>query len=204
MDNMIIHNDLLFKLKKLIPPKISDLNLNIKNIGFMRFDNDLFDSVYVRCTPLNNCTSIILKFSYINNDFVFAYIYIMYDENVCDVNNPLSIINPNFKFTNEFRYDSELNLDCTYLHYSRAHFKTLKEKSDTKLYNKDGTKVKICEKDGKAYWYSKKQKNFSKYFNFLKSKKFIDNCFGINKCNYLSREDCDSTYLTIGVWKDEK
>ena len=194
---MKFNDNLINKLKKIIPSKIMNLGINMQNTGHMRFDSGLFNSIYIRCEPFDNCISNILKFLYIDDTFVFKNIYLIYDEHVCDINNPLSIINPNPKIMNEFRYDSELNLECKYEHYSRKYFQKLEDKNEIQLYDVENNKVKLCTKDGKIYWFNREKTKFSDYFNFLKKKNFIDECFGIDECKYLSRDESSSIYLEI-------
>ena len=196
---MKFNKNLLNDLYDILPKSILKLKLNFQDTnGFMRFDDDSFNSIYVRCDELNNCTSTILKFSYINNTFIFKYIYLMYTQEVTDSTNPMSIINPNYDIMKEFRYDSNLKLIDVYNHISMKKYNTVEKKLNAPhIFDYQNNKKLICEKDGSMYWLNQNKKQFKNYFNFLKSNNFIDNAFGIDKCEYLQRDEKNVFYLSI-------
>jgi len=192
---MIISNNLVNNLKKIIPSSIIDLGLTtiLKNKTWIRFDNDLLNSVYIECKPLSNCISTILKFSY-NTDFVFTGIYLTYEKFWYDINTPSSFLNPNKEYKYEFRYDSNLNLTGRYKNYNRDIPEIRIATSDYE--NKRRKIAENCEKDDNTYWKSTIPKKFKEYNDFLTSNNFID-YDGIDECAYMFREDDNIIYLVV-------
>ena len=198
---MKLHDDLINNLDKKIPPLIKDLGTALTNVGgYIRFDKDSVSSIYVSSQPFKNCNSMLLKFSYDLKikDFKFKQIYIVYNNNSYDVNNPVSIIQPDDRYSYEFRYDSNLELNTTYKHYNRYLYNTEElKKSVPDIFDYKNKRLKIAEKDDVIYWESLKRKSFKMYFDFLKTNNFIDNCSKNTKFRYGYRSDVDSIYLII-------
>ena len=174
------------ELKLKIPQKILDLNFEFHKKcdpwQYVRFDNGLLNAVYFSVKDKNNKgigREPVLKFDYINNEFVFKYIYI-------------------YEFTDkdgnliEHRYDSEMNLVSKYKHFP------------TGILLDNGNEI-ICRKikEGSKsvntnYVFYKNYKDFTKFFDFLeKSKIVINNDKLDNKCYYFVKEDMDVVYLVL-------
>ena len=74
---MYFNKQFISILNDKIPLSVKRLNLKFKDnpIGWVRFNTDSLVSIYIRQEPNDDYYRPILKFDYIDDDFIFKYIY---------------------------------------------------------------------------------------------------------------------------------
>ena len=164
-----------------------ELNIDFPDIdyhGGVRFDDGLLNAIYIYCTDDK-----ILKFEYIDNDFIFTHIYI--DKH-------------NGKF--EYRYDAEMNLVAKYA----------SKPPDVSNIDPDTNRIiiatKIEEKKEKVnYNYISVvdpnteellMKDFTDYFNILEKYNMVVNNNKLNnKCHFFFKENNENViYLILDIY----
>ncbi len=188
----IFTNQSLDKIKKSIPDNI--MNLGIKFIneseGFVRFDDNKISSIYIRC-QIPNCDYCLLKFKYLDEDYIFKYIYLTYDKyKWYNPKEPISLINPNRNQYYEYRYDRNLNLESTYIWNKLP--KKYKHKKRI-LINKKGTD---------SYWVNTHKKTFTDKIKLVNDENIFKVNFDVNKkMKYITRDEKNSIYIQFSDMK---
>ena len=182
---LYFNTDFIEKLKSKIPPKISNLDFSWpnKSIGFVRFNDDIIDSVYVSVDLNNSPGGTLLKFNYVGGSFKFSYIYIL---DIEDMNNNW---NPNL-LRIESRFDSKMNLISKYKYLRNP------------VMLDDGGRIIVIkfEENGKEvnenYISYNSLIDFSNLFEYIEENKIVTNKQG-NMCTYMAKNNGKSVYLRI-------
>ena len=176
------------KLKKKLPPKILDLNIEFPDIeyhGGVRFDYGKLKAVYIICVDEK-----ILKFEYKNEDFVFTHIYIDGKDK-----------------RYEYRYDADMNLVSKYISatpdLSDVEPVTGKIILATKLEEDNKTVNANYISFVDPHTKELELKDFTGYFEILEKYKIVVNNDKLNnKCRYFIKEDIrDVIYLILDIYE---
>ena len=190
---MVIYynNELVNKLRKKIPENISKLNIrfNEQVHGHIRFNKDKLKSVYLKANVLDSNpyfnlvnfyeTDGILKYNYIDGEYIFKDLYLLYKSDLSKIYNYKYQFFPS-STTFEHRFDSDLNINAKY------DFLPCKSGGFCTQYEKNGKPV------NHTYIEVKEKTDFSNYMEYLMSNNIIvnnkeDNINALD--GYFMRED---------------
>ena len=124
----------------------------------------------------------IIKFDYVNEEFVFKYIYQWQEVEKDEEKNILG---------KEIRYDESMNKESEYIHM----LKPIPLEND----NNDYIFVKKQKNNSETnYVRSDKPKDFSSYLSFLKKKNIITDIKNNKIKEHFSKQNQNSIYIIIG------
>ena len=144
--------------------------------GYTRFEDDKLKAIYFYPNGFNipNCyCPPVFKFDIINDELVFKYVYDFLKENEDN-----SFI--------EARYDTSLNLNCTYKHFNK------------KVFVEDGYIFSSKEQNNVKtnYVFYNDKKTFYEYSKYLKDNKIIGEQSG-DLFHFGKKENTEIIYLVI-------
>ena len=145
--------------------------------GYVRFESDELKSIYIYPNGYeisDSWYSVLFKYDFKDGELLFKYVYDFIEES------------ENETFI-EGRYDKNLELESTYVHY------------DNRIPATDGKLFCTKEKNDKTinYIFKDNVKSFPEYFKFLEENNIIKNDEKHNLCFWGEKENLDVTYLVI-------